>query len=464
MQNSNKKEDLKFNIGDILELEILDINSEGLGVARHQGAVLFVEGATLGDRVEAAITQFQKNFYQAKTLRLLSESKDRVVPKCIHASECSGCQMQNLRYKGQLEIKAQRIQQAFRKSCGLELKIPIIPAKGEYGYRNKLTLKINPKGALGYHRRGSHDFLPITSCPIACSEIGDILPSIAEILHGKTGLEELMLRSNHKGEILLLLTHTGDVREIVQAFSELPKIISIYSRKAIKKGRKWQYAKVKLEHGAKKQNWQIGELEFQVSPLSFTQVNLGMTQPLYETAKSHLKPSPDKNLLDLYCGIGTTTLYFAEGFKKAIGVEVLADAVRDAKENAQHNQITNTAFLHADAGKDIHLLIQAQNPDTITVDPPRSGLTKEGIEAILSSSANTLVYISCDPATLARDCKKLIDGGYELMDIKGIDLFPQTTHVETVCLLSKLDVDKHIKLELEEDEIKGIDFKKDVTY
>lgn len=413
---------------------ITDITDKGYGVTRLDGEVIFVEGALPGDRVILKDINREQKVTHARVASWDYLSPDRVNPFCPHAWDCDGCPLQALSLEAQARIKSNHIQNAFERISGLPLdKVDFVEADEIKHYRNKITLKV-VDFQLGYYSRRTNCHIPIETCPIASSEIDASIPLLNTLLKEikPQTLTQIVLRSGQKGVMLIMEAESLDkaLLGFGKASWKSHAFISIYAitGKGRKRRAEFLYGDVYLED-------QIGDLVFQISPDAFFQVNRFQTIKLYETALSLLPQKHYPVVLDLYCGIGTITLYAASLADQITGVEINSNAIKDAKRNAGLNDIAHARFKCLKSEEATALL--KSKPDLLIVDPPRNGLEKTLIEAICNYQIQTILYISCNPATLARDVKRFVDRDYRVKDPIGVDMFVHSLHVETVTLLER---------------------------
>lgn len=431
-----KGEDI-LKIGEKIQGKIVDITSQGDGVLR-EGAVVFVPDTLPGDIVEVEITEDRKNFYKGRVLEFLEPSEDRREGLCPHRDACSGCSLQDLDYQAQLAYKKNSLGNTLQRIAGVEVEVSVHPSKEEYGYRNRIKLQISRDGKIGYHRRGTNRHLPIKTCSIALPVIDRSLGKLQKALDSLVGqsrrfpLSQVEIKASASGQLHYIFTGGNPSFKGSQAFySQIAGNervgITFYDEK------RKRYSHI---GGPRHFDYKLGNLSFRVSPQSFTQVNVYATRKLYELAKSYTMRKPSNKLLDLFSGIGTTTCYLSEAPRNLVGVEIVPEAVKDADYNAQLNGIENVIFKRMDANRDSLDIFSDEKPDTLVVDPPRAGLDEILIENILASSVQHMIYISCNPATLARDIKRL-SPGFKVVEVEGVDMFPQTLHVECIALLQR---------------------------
>lgn len=445
---------------DEIELKISSVTSEGSGVGRHEGMAVFVPFTAEGDTVLAHIIKVKKNYAVAKAVKILTPSAARIEPDCTAFGKCGGCCYRHISYEEELHIKENRVREAMHRLGGIEIEPKPIVGGARKRYRNKAQYpitNINGKLAAGFYAAKSHRVIPAEDCLLQPELFGEILKAFLrwgdrhhlEAYSEETGaglLRHLYIRqAQATGEVMVCivaagenLPHSADLCNALTAnFPEIKSIILNVNKKDtnVILGEKcltlWGRGYIEDE---------LCSLRFALSPLSFYQVNRIQTQRLYGKAAEYASLSGDEVLLDLYCGTGTIGLTMADKAKKLIGVEIVPQAVEDAKKNAEKNGVTNSEFICADAPEAAaQLKKRGTKPDVIILDPPRKGCTPDLIETVAEMNPDRVVYVSCDPATLARDCKIFTEKGYTLREYTPFDLFPSTSHVETVALLSRTE-------------------------
>lgn len=442
----------------VYEAVITDYTTEGQGVAHIEGCAVFIPNAIAGERVQVRIEKAQKTWAAGKIVTLLEKSPHRVNRECPVAKLCGGCDFWHMDYAEETRLKAERVRTCLNRIGGENLEaVPILGAPTCYGYRNKAQYPVSAKKGrayAGFFRAGTHDVVEMDRCRILPEEsdaIKDIVMGYVNQFHvsvydetaHKGLLRHIYVRRGAvSGEILVCLVVNGD---------KLPRTEVLIDRLKQVKG----FTTLVLSVNERKGNAVLGDrfltlygpgyiedtlcgLTFRLSPRSFYQVNHAQAQRLYALAISQAGITKSDTVLDLYCGVGTITLIMAKAAGKVIGVEVIPQAVEDARNNAARNGITNAEFLTGDAGEAaLKLEEQGVHPDVVVVDPPRKGLNADAIEAIARMAPRRLVYVSCDPATLARDVALLKQRGYGLANAQAADLFPRCAHVESVVLMSK---------------------------
>ncbi len=442
---------------DIVILDVIDVTAEGYGVAKCDGMAVFIPLTAVGDRVKARILKVKKNVAFAKVEEIVLPSKKRVTADCPVFNKCGGCVYRHINYKAETELKQKMVYEAVKRIGGQDLapKEILYPEK-TCNYRNKAQYPINFEGKAGFYAFHSHRIIPERNCLLqpeifsgiiaVCEEwIKAFSISVYDESTGKGLLRHLYIRMAEKtGEILVTLVINGEKLPYAQSLIEGLKTLCKGNLKSVQLNINKEKTNVilgtecKLIYGEGYITDILCGIKVRLSPLSFYQVNRTMAERLYKKAAEYACPE-NKNIIDLYCGAGTIGLSMAKTAKSIIGVEIVPEAVKDAEFNAKANGTKNARFICADAAKAAKTLA-AENikADVIIVDPPRKGCSKELIETIAGDFApERVVYVSCDPATLARDIKIFSDLGYKLIEYTPVDLFPRTAHVETVALLCR---------------------------
>ena len=434
---------------------IAGYTAEGLGIARIDGQVVFVHNAVRGETCSIRIMKTLKNIAYARVEEILDRSPARREPDCPHFPACGGCDFRHLAYSEELEAKRQRVEDTLRRVGGVDVAVEeIIGADWVDGYRNKCQFPVSPDGRAGFFRARSHQVIPALDCRLQTSQANAVsaavegylldhdVPAYDEAAH-RGLLRHIYVRTNREGQALVCLVVNGDrlpaeeelVRHIRAVCPETVGVVLNVNR---------ERTNVVLG-GAYRTLW--GEdtitdtlcgLTFRLSVPSFYQVNRDQAGRLYEKAVEFAGLTGLETVLDLYCGAGTITLSMARRAGRAIGAEIVPEAVENARENAQANGIANAEFFCGDAG-DIAQRLAAERlrPDVVVVDPPRKGLEEAVIPVIASMGPERIVYVSCDPGTLARDVKRFSGEGYRAVRTAAVDLFPRTRHVETIVLLQR---------------------------
>jgi 23S rRNA (uracil1939-C5)-methyltransferase len=448
---------------DEFQLLIEDLGSEGEGIGRVDGYTLFVKDALKGDLVKVKVIKTKKAYGYARLLQIQKPSPDRVQPRCPIARQCGGCQLQHLDYEKQLAYKQGKVKNCLERIGKFEnidlIMEPIIGMENPYYYRNKAQFPVgkdkNGNIVIGFYAGRTHSIIDTDHCYIQGEVNQVILKKVkAFIIDNKLdpyeeGTNKGFLRhilnkvGFATGEIMVCFIINGDKmpyqEKLVDSLKEIPGMTSISYNINKEKTNVILGDKVVTIWGQDYITDYIGEIKYQISPLSFYQVNPIQTQKLYETALEFADLSGDEIVWDLYCGIGTISLFLAQNAKQVYGVEIVPEAIEDAKINAQINQIENAKFFVGAA--EVILPAQYQETgvkaDVIVVDPPRKGCEETLLDTIVKMEPKKVVYVSCDPATLARDLRYLCDRGYEVKRVRPCDMFGHSVHVETCCLLYK---------------------------
>ena len=448
---------------DKLIIDITGMTSEGYGVGKSQdGVAIFVPNSAVGDRAEVLIVKVLKKYCFGKLINLVTPSPDRCRVDCPVFLKCGGCCYRHISYDAELKIKEQKVRDAVARIAGLDVKInPIIGAENPNHYRNKAQFPIakdkDGNILMGFYGFHSHRVVDTDTCllqPKIFDRIMEVVRDFLkrtnlsvydEITH-KGLLRHLYIRYGEKtGEIMVCLVVNGDkIKAQEELVNSLKENISEIKSVVINSNKE----KTNVIIGTKN-NTIFGEnyivdnlcgLNFRISPNSFYQVNHSQAERLYTKAKEYASLSGEETLVDLYCGTGTIGLTMAKDCKRLVGVEIVPQAIMDAKLNAEINGITNAEFICGDATKCADKLKnEGIKPDVVVVDPPRKGLTPELIKTIKEMSPKRVVYVSCDPGTLARDLKLFEENKYSSQELTPFDLFPRTSHVESVVLMSKVD-------------------------
>ena len=447
-----------LNKNEIYEAVICNYTAEGQGVAKIEGCAVFVPNAIAGETCRVRIEKVGKTWAAGRIVEILEKSPHRVQRECPISASCGGCDFWHMDYEEECRLKAERVRQALNRIGGESLEeVPLLAAPTCYDYRNKAQYPVaSKKGKVyaGFFRAGTHQVVENARCLILPEETDRVKEIVVDYVnHNKVSVydeatQKGLLRHIYvrrgvvSGQILVCLVVNG--RKLPQAETLIEKLKAVPG-----------FTTLVLAVNTRPGNAILGDefislygpgyiedtlcgLNFRLSPRSFYQVNHHQAQRLYEAAISQAQITRDDLVLDLYCGVGTITLAMAKAAGKVIGVEVVEQAVQDAKDNAKRNGIENAEFFCGDAGKAaLALEEQGIKPDVIVVDPPRKGLNADTIEALHRMAPRRIVYVSCDPATLARDVALLKERGYVLKNAIAADLFPRCAHVESVVTLIK---------------------------
>lgn len=479
-----------MNKNDIVTVEITDIGVSGEGIGHVDGYTLFIKDAVIGDVVEAKVMKAKKNYGYARLMKVITPSEYRVEPKCAFARRCGGCQIQEMSYDRQLVFKDQKIRGNLERIGGFTkdqidtVMQPVVGMEHPFGYRNKAQFPFgtdkegNP--ITGFYAGRTHDIIANTDCALGVEQNKEILEIILQYMRenkiksydektGKGLIRHALIRYGFKTkEIMVCLVVNG--KKLPKAERLIEKLIQIEGMTSITISPNTRRDNVimgdsyEILWGQGYITDYIGNVKYQISPLSFYQVNPVQTEKLYGLALEYADLKGDETVWDLYCGIGTISLFLAQKAKQVYGVEIVPQAIDDAKENAKINAIDNAEFF---VGKAEEVLPEyyaeyerehngeTAHADVIVVDPPRKGCDETLLETIVKMQPEKVVYVSCDSATLARDLKYLCANGYEIKMCRGVDQFPQTVHVETVVLLSHKKPDGHINVKVEFGEGEG---------
>ena len=461
---------------DLAVLEITGVTHEGCGVGRLQdGMAVFVPGAAENDRLQVRLVKLQKNYCYGKIEQILAPSPDRITPDCPVSTRCGGCVFRHISYEAELRHKQAFVQENLRRIGGFSLCCePILPSPQENGYRNKAQYPVQQgKNGLiaGFYAQRTHEVVDARDCRLQPAGFSKVLEAVLAYMQEnhlpaydeKTGrglVRHLYLRQGARsGELMVCLVVNGkslpaENRLIERLLGTKLPIVSVVLNENRQNTNVILGNKTRLLYGKETIADDFCDMRFSLSAQAFYQVNSPAAEQLYALAADYAGLTGQELLLDLYCGAGTIGLSMAAKAREVIGVEVVPQAVENARENARQNGIKNARFLCADAAKAAASLEQeGAHPDVVVLDPPRKGCDPETLEAVARMNPQRVVYISCNSATLARDCALLCERGYRLERCRPVDLFPRTVHVETVCLLSKLRSDHHIEVNLDMDEL-----------
>lgn len=443
---------------DTIILEITDLTTDGSGVGKYEGLAVFVPLTAVGDTAEVKILKVKKNYCFGKLEKLIKPSASRINQDCSVFNKCGGCVTRHVSYEAECEIKQNKVYSAIKRIGGIDLSPnPIVPAVKTQRYRNKAQYPVSQNKKVGFFAKHSHRIIECNSCLLQ-PEIFDkivigtenwISDNNISVYDEQTHsglLRHIYLRIAEKtGEIMFTAVINGDSLPHSDKLIEILKDICNQNLKSVQININKADTNVilgedcKLLYGGNHITDILCGIKVRISPLSFFQVNRDMAEKLYLKAREYANPQ-NKNILDLYCGAGTIGLSMADMAKSIVGVEIIEQAVEDAKFNARNNGIENARFICADAKSAADKLAKENyRPDVVIVDPPRKGCSEELLKIISTDfSPERIVYISCDPATLARDAAFLKDNGYSLKEYTPVDLFPRTSHIETAALFNKI--------------------------
>lgn len=507
----------QYSKNDIVTVKIEDIGTEGEGIGKLEGFTLFVKDAVMGDVVEARLVKVKKNYAYARLEKVLTSSPLRVKPVCPYHKQCGGCQIQAMSYEAQLQFKENKVKNNLVRIGGFDqifiesVMESVVGMEQPWHYRNKAQFPVgtDKDGRIitGFYAGRTHSIIANTDCALGVEENEPILQKVLAYMQNEkvsaydetTGqglVRHILIRKGFtSGEIMVCLVINGKSLpkedRLVSTLREIPGMTSIWLNYNTKntnvimgtEGRVlWGQNTItdvihrrsieEINSGKdclrydSKENAPQG-ITFAISPLSFYQVNPIQTEKLYSLALEYAGLTGEETVWDLYCGIGTISLFMAQCAKEVHGVEIVPQAIEDARKNAERNHIENATFYVGKAEEVLPRLYEEEHifADVICVDPPRKGCDEACLNTIIKMAPKRIVYVSCDSATLARDLKYLCENGYEIRKVRAVDQFGQTVHTETVCLLSKLHEAKHhVKVKLDMDEMDITSAESKATY
>ena len=470
---------MEFRKNDLVTLEIEDCGIDGEGIGKADGFTVFVKDAVIGDTVTAKIIKAKKNYGYGRLMEVLKPSPYRVEPKCEFARQCGGCQLQALSYAQQLVFKTNKVKGHLERIGGFT-DIPMEPIIGMdelFHYRNKAQFPVgrNKEGKIvtGFYAGRTHNIIENRDCALGVAENKEVLDRVIAHMEkygiepyneatGKGLVRHVLIRYGYfTKEVMVCLILNGNKipkeEQLVKSLCEIPGMTSITINVNKKHSNVILGEEIRLLWGQEYITDRIGDISYQISPLSFYQVNPMQTQKLYAKALEYADLHGEETVWDLYCGIGTISLFLAQKAKFVRGVEIVPAAIENAKENAKLNGLENTEFF---VGKAEEVLPREYKKngvyaDVIVVDPPRKGCDETLLETMVEMNPDRIVYVSCDSATLARDLKYLCERGYELRKVCPVDQFGMTVHVETVVMLSHKKPDSVINVKVEFGEGEG---------
>ena len=479
---------MEFRKNDLVTLEIEDCGIDGEGIGKADGFTVFVKDAVIGDTVTAKIIKAKKNYGYGRLMEVLKPSPYRVEPKCEFARQCGGCQLQALSYDQQLVFKTNKVKGHLERIGGFT-DIPMEPIIGMdelFHYRNKAQFPVgrNKEGKIvtGFYAGRTHNIIENRDCALGVAENKEVLDRVIAHMEkygiepyneatGKGLVRHVLIRYGYfTKEVMVCLILNGNKilkeEQLVKSLCEIPGMTSITINVNKKHSNVILGEEIRLLWGQEYITDRIGDISYQISPLSFYQVNPMQTQKLYAKALEYADLHGQETVWDLYCGIGTISLFLAQKAKFVRGVEIVPAAIENAKENAKLNGLENTEFF---VGKAEEVLPREYKKngvyaDVIVVDPPRKGCDETLLETVVEMNPERIVYVSCDSATLARDLKYLCERGYELRKVCPVDQFGMTVHVETVVLLSQQKPDDTIEIDLDLDELDATSAELKATY
>lgn len=413
-----------MNLKDKLIVTIDALDHQGRGIVHQNDYVIFVFDALVSEEVEIEIIKIKKKIVEAKVIKILKVSTERIASICPYFKECGGCDLLHMSYQNQLLYKENKVKEIMKKFAGLENVVEkIVSNDNVFGYRNKVTFQVKEK--VGFYGKRSHEIVEIDKCFL----IPDVMNEYLSILKSAMNLSyvnQIMMRySKYEQKLMVVLDVTKDFSNSQISLKELPNISVLVKRR--------NNYEIIMENDFLLEK--VGEFTFKISPESFFQVNTKQMEKLYQLVLDYSGLTGNEKILDLYCGTGTIGIFLSRKAREVLGIEINESAIKDAFWNKKQNQIHNINFMCGDTGS--VLKETSFHPDLIVVDPPRAGLDELAISQIKKIKALKVIYVSCDPVTLARDIRRL-EQDYEVSTIVPVDMFSNTYHVECVCVLSRL--------------------------
>lgn len=459
---------MEYKKEDLITLVIEDMGIDGEGIGKIDGFPFFVKDSVIGDKIEAKVIKVKKGYAYARLINIITPSKERTEPKCQYHKQCGGCQIQALNYERQLLFKTDKVKNNMMRIGGfsqeqLEMVMePIIGMDSPYHYRNKAQFPIgaDKTGEIvtGFYAGRTHVIIPNTDCALGVEENKTILETVIKYMKknkitpynettGKGLVRHILIRKGFAtGELMTCVIINGDTLphqdKLIAALSKIKGMTSISVNINKERTNVIMGKSCRTIWGNDTITDVIGDVCFSISPLSFYQVNPIQTEKLYSLALEYAGLTGEETVWDLYCGIGTISLFMAKKAKQVYGIEIVEQAIDDARKNAERNHIDNAKFYVGKAEEVLPRLYEEEGiyADVICVDPPRKGCDEECLATMIKMAPKRIVYVSCDSATLARDLKYLCANGYELKKVRPVDQFPHTGHVETVVLLQRKDM------------------------
>lgn len=408
------------------DIKIEKLDHQGRGIARINDKPFFIPNALPEEVVKVNVVEEKKKYGVGEVEEIIISSKKRIKPICPYFEVCGGCDLMHIRYEDQIQYKQEKVIEIMQKFAHIDSKVikPIIFSNRPLNYRNKVTFQVD--NCVGFYGKKSYHLIPIDYCYIATPKINEVLKQVKKL--PLQHIEKVVVKTDEQIEEVMVILEINGMIEEQKVISTLKDVTTSI---ILKRGRE-----EKTIYGLEYLCFPIGDYQFEVSPSSFFQVNLEQCEKLYQKVVESAGITKEDVVLDLYCGTGTIGIYISKFAKQVYGIELNPDAVRNALKNKKRNQITNIEFVCGDCGKVVKKL--KLKPDIVIVDPPRKGLDKDTVTKLLSWNTRTIVYVSCDPITLARDLN-LLQEKYNVEMITPVDMFPNTYHVESVVLLQKKD-------------------------
>ncbi len=448
--------------GDLIELSISDVVYKGYGLGRYNNIAIFIPFTDIGDKVKAKITERKKTYCYAKLIEILEKSPDRIKPVCPYFTKCGGCSWQHIPYEKQLSIKRKIVKESFEKLGNISISEPeITPSPEIYHYRNKMEFSfgIDENGmiTIGQHVLGKfNEIVSIEKCllhpPIFDKAVYFVRKflknykiSVWDAVSHQGSLRQLMLRyGKNTDELMIVITSSdeslaGFIENFANyLFENIPQLKSFFWAKNTRLSDVFAMEEIFFKKGKDYITEKLGNKIYKISPLSFFQTNTMAAKLLYDKVKEYCNLRGYEEILDAYCGTGSIGIYLADKAHKIWGIDVIGDAIFNARENAKLNKLENTVFLQGQL-RNILPSVKTimKNLDVIIIDPPRAGMHKKAIKHLISLNVNKIIYVSCNPTTLARDLSKFVEAGYKLKNVHAFDMCPHTYHIESVVLLEK---------------------------
>jgi 23S rRNA (uracil1939-C5)-methyltransferase len=449
------REEVPVKLGQKVELRIESYGYEGEGVGRYRNFTVFVPEVLKGELVLVKISEVKKNFSRGEVLKILQSVPERITPPCRSANECGGCQLQHLNYENQLKLKQQRVVDAVERIGGLKgVTIhPVLGMNDPWHYRNKVQYPLgieNVTVVMGFYRKGTHRIVPMEECLLQTeitNRIARKVKNLVEKYHvsiydeqnGSGLLRHVLIKQGTlTSEIMVVFITSGEqflsgekiAHELVGLFPEIKSVVQNINESS---GNVILGSHSKVLFGLDHITDRIGRFKFKIAAESFFQVNSIQTEVLYQKAVEYANLSGRETVLDAYCGVGSLTLFLAEKAKKVYGIEVVTEAVKNATENAVYNEVRNVQFVVGTTERILPQLVKGGIAFQVgVVDPPRSGCEEAVLKSLAENKVGRIVYVSCNPSTLARDLKVLDGLGYRTVEIQPVDMFPHTYHIECV--------------------------------
>ncbi len=464
MKDKNNKKNPPIKIGQKLVLTVEGYNSKGEGVCRYQGFAIFVPYGLLGEKIRISITQVKKRFGVGIVLQIIEPSLQRAKPPCEVYNRCGGCQIQHMHYGHQLEMKEQIVEDALQKIGKVyetEVVKPIMGAKDPWYYRNRTQIPVRNRAGdleVGFFTEGTHQVVQAEKCLILNSRLNSMMSNLKEILAKQYGenaggsekheepIHHVLMRTSKGAEqaLLVLVTEKEDFngkKEMIEDIKkQMPELTGLLQQVKPKRSKGDVQGRLASLFGKDHITDSIGPFTFKVSAASFTQINPDQTERLYDKIVELMNPKEDSVLVDAYSGIGTISSYLSKKAKKVYGLEMSEEAVNDAKLNAEKNKLANVVFMSGKAEQSLlDLNKEGIQVSGIVLDPPRKGCERSMPELVSKMGIDKIVYVSCNQGSMARDIGLFRSVGYALKVVQPVDLFPQTSHVECVVLMSKVE-------------------------